>query len=140
MHRKIDNSNFKTYAELNNNNYDVAHTSNDVEVHLEKDFDSEIEHNVTQSPEEHKIEGVEAKDDVSALEETVSLQCSKRDRKPVEHFALTMKGKYHGLKTIHLDKLLNRNFLTLGGTILTQLSLRAGLTKWKDHGKSAISK
>ena len=62
-----------------------------------------------------------------------------------------MQGKYHAetnaalvnakpKETVHPDDHLNHSFALLGGTVLTQLSLKAGLNKWKEYGEQAVSK
>ena len=55
-----------------------------------------------------------------------------------------MKGKTHlesnaALTTVHPDAHLSKCFLTMGGTVLTQLFMNAGLRKWKDRGENAVS-
>ena len=59
---------------------------------------------------------------------------------PVTHLQPTMWGQYHHDTTLVTnDKIANVNLHILGH-VLTQLSLKCGLSQWKEHGEEAVAK
>ena len=114
----------ETTIELQFGNDDVEAENDPHDVQTEED------HPNTQTNEgestDKKIEGVSMTND-----EIVPPRRSTREQRPKFLMEPMLKGKFHVSKTLHPMRFLNKNFLTLGGIILTQLSLKAVLTKWK---------
>ena len=110
------------------------------EVVLEESTTEEVAETVEETSTA-EIEGVPMSE-----EEIPTLRRSTRERNAPNRLVPTMEGKSHSesnnaaLTTVHPDAHLNHSFLTMGGTVLTQLSLKAGLKKWKERGETAVSK